>query len=420
MALDMTGEYLVPASRAIVYSAMNDAAMLKQCIPGCEEIEERCDGEYAATVRFVFGPLKARFRGKVRLFDRDPPNGYRLLGEGEGGVAGFAKNAATVTLADTPDGTKLTYQLEATVGGKIAQLGQRLLMSTTKKMADQFFQNLVTALTEPRGVSVQAAFKPEPEREAPLLPEPPSFDLHGKRALVTGAGRGIGLAAASTLAAAGAHVVLAARTGAEIEAAAFEIRERGYRADTLTLDVADLEAVRKAMSEAEPFDILVNNAGTNRPAHVLDVEPADFDSVFNLNVRAAFFVAQAFAKRLVDLSRPGVIINMSSQMGHVGAARRAVYCASKHAVEGLTKAMAIELAPHGIRVNSLAATFIETPMTRSFLGNEDFKSEVLHKIKLGRLGQVTDLTGGILFLASDASSLMTGSSLIIDGGWTAD
>jgi len=424
MALDIVGEYLVPASRETVYSAVNDAEILKLCIPGCEEIEARADGEYAATVRFEFGPLKARFKGKVRLFDRDPPKGYRLVGEGEGGVAGFAKSAATVTLVETPDGTKLTYQLEANVGGKIAQLGQRLLMSTTKKMADQFFQNLVTALAEQRvpevGLQLEPEPEPKPEHGAPLLPQLPSFGLHGKRALVTGAGRGIGLAAASTLAAAGAHVVLAARTHAEIEAATGVIRERGHRADTLTLDVSDLEAVRKAMSEAEPFDILVNNAGTNRPAHVLDVEPADFDAVFNLNVRAAFFVAQAFAKKLVELGRPGTVINMSSQMGHVGAARRTVYCASKHAVEGMTKAMAVELAPHGIRVNSLAATFIETPMTRGFLKNEDFKSEVLHKIKLGRLGQVTDLTGGILFLASDASSLMTGSSLVIDGGWTAD
>jgi NAD(P)-dependent dehydrogenase (short-subunit alcohol dehydrogenase family)/carbon monoxide dehydrogenase subunit G len=426
MALDIVGEYLVPASRETVYSAVNDAEILKLCIPGCEEIEARADGEYAATVRFAFGPLEARFKGKVRLFDRDPPKGYRLVGEGEGGVAGFAKSAATVTLVDTPDGTKLTYQLEANVGGKIAQLGQRLLLSTTKKMADQFFENLVAALAEQRVPEVGLRLEPEPEpepkpeHEAPLLPQLPSFGLHGKRALVTGAGRGIGLAAASTLAAAGAHVVLAARTQAEIEAAAGVIRERGHRADTLSLDVSDVDAVRKAMSEAEAFDILVNNAGTNRPAHVLDVDPADFDAVLNLNVRAAFFVAQAFAKKLVELGRPGTVINMSSQMGHVGAARRTVYCASKHAVEGMTKAMAVELAPHGIRVNSLAATFIETPMTRGFLQNEDFKSEVLQKIKLGRLGQVTDLTGGILFLASDASSLMTGSSLVIDGGWTAD
>jgi len=419
MALDILGEYVVPATRETVYSAVNDAAILKQCIPGCEEIEERGDGEYAATVRFEFGPLKARFKGKVRLFDRDPPKGYRLVGEGEGGVAGFAKSSATVTLTDTPDGTKLTYQLEANVGGKIAQLGQRLLMSTTKKMADQFFQNLVTVLSElprPDAAAISQATTPT---QVQLLPQLPSFDLQGRRALVTGAGRGIGLAAASTLAAAGAHVVLAARTRAEIDVAAAKIRERGHMADTLVLDVSDADAVRNSVAQAEPFDILVNNAGTNRPANVLDVEPSDFDAVFDVNVRAAFFVAQAFAKRLVELGKPGTIINMSSQMGHVGAARRTVYCASKHAVEGLTKAMAIELAPAGIRVNSLAATFIETPMTLPFLESPDFKSDVLRKIKLGRVGQVTDLTGGILFLASDASSLMTGASLVIDGGWTA-
>jgi len=419
MALDILGEYLVPATRETVYSAINDAAILKQCIPGCEEIEERGDGEYAATVRFEFGPLKARFKGKVRLFDRDPPKGYRLVGEGEGGVAGFAKSSATVTLTDAPDGTKLTYQMEANVGGKIAQLGQRLLMSTTKKMADQFFQNLVTAVSELPRTDAAAVSEGATVIQEHLLPELPSFDLQGKRVLVTGAGRGIGLAAASTLAAAGAHVVLVARTQAEIDAAAAKIRERGHKADTLVLDVSDADAVRNSLARAEPFDILVNNAGTNRPANMLDVEPADFDAVFDLNVRASFFVAQAFAKRLVELGKPGTIINMSSQMGHVGAARRTVYCASKHAVEGLTKAMAIELAPAGIRVNSLAATFIETPMTLPFLENPDFRSDVLRKIKLGRVGQVTDLTGGILFLASDASSLMTGASLVIDGGWTA-
>lgn len=419
MALDILGEYVVPATRETVYSAVNDAAILKQCIPGCEEIEERGDGEYAATVRFEFGPLKARFKGKVRLFDRNPPTGYRLVGEGEGGVAGFAKSSATVTLTEAPGGTKLTYQMEANVGGKIAQLGQRLLMSTTKKMADQFFQNLVTALSELPPQASTPVNQPEVVAAARVLPQAPSFDLQGKRALVTGAGRGIGLAAASTLAAAGAHVVLAARTQAEIEAAAAMIRARGHKADSLVLDVSNPDGARGAVGQAEPFDILVNNAGTNRPASAIDVEPADFDAVFDLNVRATFFVAQAFAKRLIEAGKPGAIINMSSQMGHVGAARRSVYCASKHAVEGLTKALAIELAPHGIRVNSLAATFIETPMTQPFLENPEFKSDVLRKIKLGRVGQVTDLTGGILFLASDASSLMTGSSLVIDGGWTA-
>jgi NAD(P)-dependent dehydrogenase (short-subunit alcohol dehydrogenase family) len=252
------------------------------------------------------------------------------------------------------------------------------------------------------------------------LAKTPSFRLDGKRALVTGGGRGIGLAAASALANAGAEVTLAARTRAEIEAAAAAIIARGDKAAALQLDVTDLDAVRRTIAAAEPFEVLVNNAGTNRPAALLEVKVEDFDAIFALNVRAAFFMAQAVARRLLAAKRPGSIINISSQMGHVGAARRTVYCASKHAMEGFTKAMAIELAPHNIRVNSLGPTFLETPMTRPFFENKAFRDEVLGKIKLGRLGQLDELTGAILFLASDASSLMTGSALVLDGGWTAE
>ena len=248
----------------------------------------------------------------------------------------------------------------------------------------------------------------------------PSFRLDGKRALVSGAGRGIGLAAASVLADAGADVTLLSRTRGEVEEAAAAIRARGQSADTLVLDVTDLGAMQAAVAAAEPFNILVNNAGTNRPAPFTEVKVEDFDAVFGLNVRAAFFMAQAVARKLVAAGRPGSIINISSQMGHVGAARRTVYCASKHAMEGFTKAMAIELAPHNIRVNSLGPTFLETPMTRPFFENKAFRDEVLGKIKLGRLGQLDELTGAILFLASDASSLMTGSALVLDGGWTAE
>jgi NAD(P)-dependent dehydrogenase (short-subunit alcohol dehydrogenase family) len=247
-----------------------------------------------------------------------------------------------------------------------------------------------------------------------------SFRLDGKRALVTGAGRGIGLTAASALAAAGAHVTLAARTRSEIEEAAEALRARGDHAEALALDVTDIAAMRKAIAEAEPFNILVNNAGTNRPAYLPDITVEDFDFVMDLNLRAAFFVAQAVALKLIAAKQPGSIINISSQMGHVGAARRAVYCASKHAMEGFTKAMAIELAPHNIRVNSLGPTFLETPMTRPIFENKAFREEVLSKIKLGRLGQLEELTGAIVFLASDASSLMTGSALVLDGGWTAE
>jgi len=247
-----------------------------------------------------------------------------------------------------------------------------------------------------------------------------SFRLDGKRALVTGGGRGIGLTAASALAAAGAHVTLAARTQSEIEDAAEVIRARGDSAEALVIDVTDVDAVKRAIAQAQPFNILVNNAGTNRPKMLPDVTADDFDTIFALNVRAAFFCAQAVAMKLIEAKQPGSIINISSQMGHVGAARRTVYCASKHAMEGFTKAMAIELAPHNIRVNSLGPTFLETPMTRPFFENKAFRDEVLSKIKLGRLGQLEELTGAIVFLASDASSLMTGSALVLDGGWTAE
>ena len=253
-----------------------------------------------------------------------------------------------------------------------------------------------------------------------LLPMTPSFRLDGVRALVTGAGRGIGLGAAAALAQAGANVTLAARSHVEVKAAASAIVAAGGSAQALVIDVTDLDAVAAAVIAAEPSDVFVNNAGTNRPKPFTAVTPDDYDVVMGLNVRAAFFAAQAVARRLIASGKPGSIINLSSQMGHVGAENRTLYCASKHALEGLTKAMAVELGPHGIRVNTLCPTFIETPMTRSFLAEPDFASAVMSKIKLGRLGQVEDLMGGILFLSSAASALMTGAALVIDGGWTAD
>ncbi|MBR0682604.1 SDR family oxidoreductase [Roseomonas eburnea] len=252
------------------------------------------------------------------------------------------------------------------------------------------------------------------------LPRTPSFRLDGRRALVTGAGRGIGLAAAAALAQAGAEVVLTARTAEEIEEAAAAIRAEGGKAAALPLDVNDLDAATRAIARAGPFHALVNNAGTNRPAPFQDVTVADFDAIMSLNVRAAFFAAQAVARGMIEAGIGGAIVHVSSQMGHVGGGRRSVYCASKWAIEGLARAMAIDLAPHGIRVNTLCPTFIETPLTRPFFEDEAFKASVLQKIKLGRIGQVEDLMGAIVFLCSDAAALMTGSSVMVDGGWTAE
>jgi len=248
----------------------------------------------------------------------------------------------------------------------------------------------------------------------------PSFDLAGKRALISGGSRGIGLAAAEALAAFGAHVTLLARPSADLNAAVERLRGDGRSADALELDVNDTAGVRAAIAARAPYDVLLNNAGTNHPVTFLDVTEAQYDTIMTLNVRAAYFVAQAVAQKLVGSGRPGSIINVSSQMGHVGAATRTVYCASKWAMEGMTRAMAVDLAPHGVRVNTLCPTFIETPLARRMLASEQFRNEVLKKIKFGRLGQVGDLTGAIVYLASDASSLMTGTSMIIDGGWTAD
>jgi NAD(P)-dependent dehydrogenase (short-subunit alcohol dehydrogenase family) len=252
------------------------------------------------------------------------------------------------------------------------------------------------------------------------LPRLPSLRLDGKRALVTGAGRGIGLAAAAGLAQSGAHVVLVARTPSEIEAAATEIRAEGGSAEALVLDVTDLAAVRAAIDAQAPFHILVNNAGTNRPRTFLDVTEEDYDAIEGLNQRAAFFVAQAVARRMAEAGQGGSIVHMSSQMGHVGGARRTVYCMTKHGIEGLTKAMAIDLAPHGIRVNSIGPTFIDTPLTRPFFQDKAFRDDTLRRIKLGRLGTVEDLMGAVVYLASDAAALVTGTALIVDGGWTAE
>ena len=251
------------------------------------------------------------------------------------------------------------------------------------------------------------------------LPRTPTFRLDGRRALVTGAGRGIGRAAAAALAGAGAHVFAAARTENEIDNLANEIADTGGLATALPLDVTNLEAVQVAIRAHGPFQVLVNNAGTNRPALLEQVSEEDYDAVMDLNVRSLVFLTQAVAGRLMELGLPGSIINISSQMGHVGGPKRTVYCASKHAVEGATKALAWELGPHSIRVNTLCPTFILTPMSEPMLEDKKFRDQVVSSIALGRIGQVEDIMGAVVFLASEASSMVTGTALMVDGGWTA-
>ncbi len=252
------------------------------------------------------------------------------------------------------------------------------------------------------------------------LPRTPSFRLDGKRALVTGGTRGIGLAAAAALAEAGAAVTVVARSAADVGEVAAALVAAGSVADGQALDVTDLAAARAFVEAAAPFDILVNSAGVARHAPFLEIAESDYQTTMALNVAATLFLSQAVARALVAAGRPGSIIHISSQMGHVGGPGRAVYAASKHAVEGLTKAMAIELGPHNIRVNSICPTFIETALSARYLADPAFRAWVLGKIKLGRLGRIEEMMGPVVFLASEASSLMTGSSLMVDGGWTAE
>ena len=244
------------------------------------------------------------------------------------------------------------------------------------------------------------------------------MNFENRCVVVTGASRGLGRGCALAFAAEGAEVILVARSSDELAQVEAEIRDAGGAAQAMPCDVTQDEEIQRLFGSLQRCDVLVNNAGTNRPQPFLEVDANTLDMLLTLNVRSMFLTAQA-AARIMVRQRAGAIVNMSSQMGHVGAPERTVYCMTKHAIEGLTKAMAVELASYGVRVNTVAPTYVETPMTQPFFANDDFRKKVLSAIPLGRIGRVEDVTAAVLFLASSAANLVTGTSLLVDGGYTA-
>ena len=252
------------------------------------------------------------------------------------------------------------------------------------------------------------------------LPKTPTMSLAGKRAVVTGASSGIGLAAAVALGEAGADVTLVARRAAPLQDLASTMQQAGMSATALPLDITDIPVMQDHIATAGPFDILVNSAGMARHGPALETTPDDFDAVTGVNLKSAYFLAQAVATGLIAAGKPGSLITISSQMALVGGVDRAVYAATKHAVEGFTKSMAIEWGPQNIRVNTICPTFILTPLTAPTFNRPERRHWIEEKIKLGRVGRVEDIMGAVRFLASDAAALITGSALVVDGGWTAD
>ena len=251
------------------------------------------------------------------------------------------------------------------------------------------------------------------------LPVTPSFKLDGRRALVTGGSSGIGFGCAAALAQAGAHVVVAARRDGPLAEAVDTLTSAGYSAESMLMDVSNVESITTAMKSQAAFHVVVNSAGMAIHSPALETTLADYQQVMDTNVRGAYFVSVGAAQGMVKAGLSGSIIHISSQMGHTGGVDRAVYCASKHAVEGMIKSMAIEWGPHNIRVNTLSPTFIKTPLTQVTFDNPERVAWIKSKIKLDRIGEVEDIMGSLLYLASDASAMVTGSSLLVDGGWTA-
>ncbi len=252
------------------------------------------------------------------------------------------------------------------------------------------------------------------------LPHPIGFQLNAKSALVVGGSSGLGLGAAVALADAGARVTLAARDRVRLLEVQALMRDQGWPTEVVELDIVDTVKTAAIIAAQGPFDVLVNSAGLARHSRAHETPEADFDAVMAVNLKGAYFVTQAVAKGLIAAKRGGSLINISSQMGHVGGGERAVYCASKFAVEGFTKAMAIDWGAHNIRVNTICPTFVKTPLTQATFDDPVKRAWILDKIKLGRAGEVADIMGAVVYLASEASAMVTGSALMIDGGWTAD
>ena len=249
------------------------------------------------------------------------------------------------------------------------------------------------------------------------------INTKNKIALVTGAGKGIGKACAIALAEAGAHLIIISRTEKDLIEVQKIIKKQKRKCTYFVCDVTNIAEIKKIFNKISKLDILVNNAGTNRPEYFTKIKRKDMSEVVDLNIKSSFDVAQLSTNVMLKSKNRkkigGSIINLSSQLGKVGAPLRSVYNMTKFGVEGLTKGMAIDLAKHNIRVNSICPTFVETPMVKKFFKNKDFKKSVIKNIPLGKVATESDIATAVVYLASDASSMMTGSSLVIDGGWTA-
>ena len=249
------------------------------------------------------------------------------------------------------------------------------------------------------------------------------YNLKNKVALVSGAGKGLGRACALALAEAGANLIIISRTQKDLDQVARIVKKFKSKCKTYVCDITNYNDLKNIINKQSKIDILINNAGTNIPEHFTKVKTKNMERLVKLNTIAAFNLAQLTSIKMIKTKNRkkigGAIVNMSSQMGHVGGRIRSVYNMNKFGIEGLTKGMAIDLAEYNIRVNSVAPTFVVTPMTKNFLKNKKFKRDTLNSIPLGRFAEMSEIASAVVFLASDAASMITGTSLLVDGGWTA-